>query len=81
LNAVSPRPIANRASLCLYLTQKDASPAKNVEASSAAAPDEKAEPKKIKPHKRKAIVRRRNNYEPGFGMGYAQYPQRPFSNW
>jgi hypothetical protein len=60
---------------------EDGSPSKNTEASSAAATDEKAEAKKTKPHKRKAIVRRRKNYEPGFGVGYAQYPQRPFSSW
>jgi hypothetical protein len=65
---------------------KDASPAKNREASTAVVPDEKAEAKPSKHHKYKAIARQRNNYErPGFGMGYAEYtrngPQRPFSNW
>jgi len=61
---------------------KDASPAKNVEASSAAEPDEKVDVKKSKPQRHRAIARQRNNYErPSFGMGYAQYPQRPFSNW
>jgi hypothetical protein len=61
---------------------KDASPAKNVEANSAAEPDQKVDVKKSKPHRHRAIARQRNNYErPSFGMGYAQYPQRPFSNW
>jgi len=65
---------------------KDGSPAKNVEASSAVAPDEKAEVKTSKPHRHKVIARQRHNYErPSFGMGYAEYtrngPQRPFSNW
>jgi hypothetical protein len=61
---------------------KDASPAKNVEASSAVAIDEKVDVKKRKLHRHRAIARQRNNYErPSFGMGYAQYPQRPFSNW
>jgi hypothetical protein len=67
---------------------KDASPAKNIEASSAAAPDEKAEAKKSKPHKHKLLARQRNNFEGrgyGYARGYAQEtqygPQRPFSNW
>ena len=63
---------------------KDASPAKNVEATSAAASDEKADAKKSKPHKHRVLARRRDNYErPSYGnaLGYAQYPQRPFSNW
>jgi hypothetical protein len=61
---------------------KDGSPAKNIEANSAVAQDEKAEAKKSKPHRHRAIARQRNNYErPSFGMGYAQYPQRPFSSW
>jgi hypothetical protein len=61
---------------------KDASSAKNVEASSAAESDEKVDVKKSKPHRHRAIARQRNNYErPSFGMGYAQYPQRPVSNW
>jgi hypothetical protein len=61
---------------------KDASSAKDVEANSAAEPDEKVDVKKSKPHRHRAIARQRNNYErPSFGMGYAQYPQRPFSNW
>jgi len=63
---------------------KDASPAKNVEATSAAANDEKADAKKSKPHKHRVLARRRDNYErPSYGnaLGYAQYPQRPFSNW
>ena len=60
---------------------KDASPAKNMEASSAAAPEEKA-----KPHKRKVLARQRNNnYGYGNVSGYADAyrngPQRPFSNW
>jgi hypothetical protein len=64
---------------------KDASPAKNIEASSAAATDEKAEAKKSKPHKHKLLARKRNNYEPpsyGTATGYAEYTrQRPFSTW
>ena len=61
---------------------KDASPAKNAEASSAAEPDDKVDAKKSKPHRHRSIARRRNNYDrPSFGIGYAQYPQRPFSNW
>jgi hypothetical protein len=68
---------------------KDASPAKNVEAKSTVAPQEKAaEAKTSKPHRHKVIARKRNNYEPpsyGTGMGYAEEfrnaPQRPFSTW
>ena len=65
---------------------KDGSPTKNIEASSAVAPDEQPEAKTSRPHKHKAIARQRHNYErPSFGMGYAEYtrngPQRPFSNW
>jgi len=65
---------------------KDASPAKKIEASSAAAAE--AEGQTSKPHKHKAIARKRNNYErPGYwnAPGYAEYtrngPQRLFSNW
>ncbi|MGB8632160.1 MAG: hypothetical protein WCD69_22750 [Xanthobacteraceae bacterium] len=65
---------------------KDGSPAKNVEGSSAAAPDEKADAKKSKPHKRKVFARQRNNnYGYGNVWGYADAyrngSQRPFSNW
>jgi hypothetical protein len=63
---------------------KEASPSKNVETNSAVATNEKAEAKESKPHKRRVLARRRNNYErPSYGnaMGYAQYPQRRFSNW
>jgi hypothetical protein len=67
---------------------KDASPAKNVEANSVAATDEKADSKKGKPRKRKVFARRRNNYErPSYGnaLGYAEEfrngSPRPFSNW
>jgi hypothetical protein len=63
---------------------KDASPAKSVEATSAAASDEKADAKKSKPHKHRVLARGRDNYErPSYrnALGYAQYPQRPFSNW
>jgi hypothetical protein len=63
---------------------KDASPAKNVEANSVAAIDEKADAKKSKPHKRKALARQRNNYQrPSYwnAPSYAEAPQRPFSNW
>jgi hypothetical protein len=68
--------------------KKDASPAKNIEANSAAVTDEKVAAKKSKPHKRKVLARQRDNYEqPGYGnaLGYAQEtrngPQRLFSNW
>src|SRR3974390_1896749 len=71
--------------LMVVTDTKDASPAKNVEARSAVASDEKAEAKTSKPHRHKVIARQRNHYErPGFGIGYAEYsrngPQRPFSN-
>jgi hypothetical protein len=64
---------------------KDASAAKNVEASSAAAPDEQAA-KTGKPHRHKAIARQRNYGRPGDwnAPGYAEArngPQRLFSNW
>ena len=67
----------------LFMVAPDASHAKNMEASSATAPDEKAEAKTSKPHKHKAIARQRNNYErPSYGMGFAEYTrQRPFSTW
>jgi hypothetical protein len=65
---------------------KDGSPTKNIDASSAVAPDEQTEAKTNRPHKHKAIARQRNNYARfSFGMGYAEYTrnglQRPFSNW
>jgi hypothetical protein len=65
---------------------KDASPAKNVDANSVAATDEKADAKKSKPHKRKVFARQRNNnYGYGNVWGYADAyrngSQRPFSNW
>jgi hypothetical protein len=67
---------------------KDGSPAKNMEANSAAAPTEKTVAKKSRPHKPKVLARQRNNYErPGYGnaLGYAEEsrngPQRLFSNW
>jgi len=67
---------------------KDRSPAKNMEANSAAVPAEKADSKKSKPHKPKVLARQRNNYErPSYGnaLGYAeetQYgPKRLFSSW
>jgi hypothetical protein len=68
---------------------KNASPAKNIEANSAAIPTEKAEVKKSKPHKPKVFARLRNNYErPGYygnAPGYAEESrngqQRPFSTW
>jgi hypothetical protein len=62
---------------------KDASPAKNVEANSVAATDEKAEAKKSKPHKHKAFARRDNYRRPSYwnAPSYAEAPQRPFSNW
>jgi hypothetical protein len=67
---------------------KDGSPAKNIETNSTAVAAEKAEAKTGKPHKHKAIARKRNNYEsPSYGTatGYAEEyrsgPQRLFSNW
>ena len=55
---------------------KDGSPAKNMEANSAAAPTEKTVVKKSKPHKPKVLARQRNNYErPGHygnALGYAE---------
>ena len=58
-------------------------PAKNVEANSAAATDEKAETQKSKPYKHKAFARRDNYRRPSYwnAPGYAEVPQRPFSNW
>ena len=67
---------------------KDGSPAKNMDANSAAVPSEKADAKKSKPHKPKVLARQHNNYaRPGYGnaLGYAEAsrngPQRLFSNW
>jgi hypothetical protein len=63
---------------------KDGSPAKDIEASSAVAQDEKAEAKKSKPHERKVLARQHNNYQrPSYwnAPSYAEAPQRPFSNW
>jgi hypothetical protein len=67
---------------------KDGSPAKNMEANSAAVLAEKADAKKSKPHKPKVLARQHNNYaRPGHGntLGYAEAsrngPQRLFSNW
>jgi len=67
---------------------KDGSPAKNMEANSAAVPSEKADAKKSRPHKPKVLARQHNNYaRPGYGnaLGYAEAfrngPQRLFTNW
>ena len=63
---------------------KDGSPAKNIEANSAVAQDEKAVAKKSKPHHHKAIARQRNNYErPSYWNvpGYAENGQKRFFNW
>jgi hypothetical protein len=66
---------------------KDAPPAKNTEANSAAATDEKSDAKKSKPHKHKVLARHNNYERPNYGnaLGYAEEfrkgPQRPFSNW
>jgi hypothetical protein len=66
---------------------KDGLP-ENIETNSTAVAAEKAEPKTGKPHKHKAIARKRNNYDPpsyGTATGYAEEyrngPQRLFSNW
>jgi hypothetical protein len=69
--------------------RKDESPAKNLEAASAAVPSEKADAKESKARKPKVLAHQRNNYERpayyGNALGYAQEsrnaPQRPFSNW
>jgi hypothetical protein len=47
---------------------KDGSPAKNMEANSAAAPTEKTVAKKSRPRKPTVLARQRQNYE---GRGYA----------
>jgi hypothetical protein len=62
---------------------KDASPAKNLEASSAATTDEKAEAKESKPHRHKAFARRDNYRRPGYwnAPGYAENGQKGFFNW
>ena len=62
---------------------KDASPAKNLEANSAVATDEKAGAKESRPHKHKAFARRDNYRRPGYwnGPGYAENGQRGFFNW
>ena len=63
---------------------KEASPSKNLETNSAVATDEKTDAKKSEPHKHRVLTRQRNNYErPGYwnAPGYAEAPQRPFSNW
>ena len=62
---------------------EDASSAKNLEANSAAATDEKAEATKSKPHKHKAFARRDNYRRPGYwnAPGYAENGQKGFFNW
>jgi hypothetical protein len=63
---------------------KDGSPAKNIEANSAVAQDEKAEANKSKPHRHKVIARLRNNYaRPSYWNvpGYAENGQKRFFNW
>jgi hypothetical protein len=61
---------------------KDVSPAKNLEANSPAATDEKAEAKKSKPHKHKAFAQR-DYRRPGYwnAPGYAENGQKGFFNW
>lgn len=67
---------------------KAALPAKNVEASSAVAPAEKADAKKSKPHKPKVLAHQRHNHEqPSYGnaLGYAEELRNgqrgSFFNW
>ena len=63
---------------------KDGSPAKNIEASSAVAQNEKVEANTSKPHRHKAIARPRNNYaRPSYWNvpGYAENGQKRFFNW
>jgi hypothetical protein len=61
---------------------KDGSPAKNVEANSAAVPDQKADAKKSEPHNPKLLAHQRNN---GNALHYAQEsrngPRGLFFNW
>jgi hypothetical protein len=66
---------------------KNGSPAKYIEANSAALPTEKADAKKSKPHK-PALAHQHDSYKrPGYGnaLGYAEEsrngPQRLFSSW
>jgi hypothetical protein len=62
---------------------KDASTAKNLEANSVVAQDEKVEAKISKPRKHKAFARRDNYRRPGYwnAPGYAQNAQKGFFNW
>jgi hypothetical protein len=66
---------------------KDGSPAKNIEANSAAGPTEKADAKASKPHRPKVLAVIDNYERPGYGnaLGYAEAsrngPQHLFSNW
>ena len=68
---------------------KDESPAKNLDATSAAVPSEKADTKESKSRKPKVLAHQRNDYErPGYygnAPGYAEEsrngPQRLLSNW
>jgi hypothetical protein len=68
-----PRPAFERDDRELHLLmvapkRKYGSPAKNIEAHSVAVPGEKADAKKGKPHKAKALARQHNYYErPGYG--------------
>jgi hypothetical protein len=67
---------------------KAASPTKNVEASAAVTPAEKADAKKSKPHRPRVLARQHNNYElPSYGnaLGYAEESRNgqrgSFFNW
>jgi hypothetical protein len=68
-----PRPTIERddKELRLFMVvpkRKYGSPAKNIEARSAAVPGEKGDAKKSKSRKAKGLARQRNNYErPGYG--------------
>jgi hypothetical protein len=79
---------ANKPRLFMMAETKDGSPAKNIEANSAAAPTEKTVAKKSRPHKPTVLARQRNNYErPGYGNALGDTeapqnaPQRLFANW
>ena len=80
-----PRPAIERddRELRLFMVvpkRKYGSPARNVEARSAAVPGEKADAKKGKSRKAKAIARAHNNYErPGFGNTDTQLRSEPSS--
>ena len=82
-----PRPAIERddRELRLFMVvpkRKYGSPAKTIEAHSAAVPGEKADAKKSKSHKTKVVARQHNKYErPGYENtpGYAEERNEPSS--